>query len=105
MNISRPFVELKTSSGNSIECGDMTLRPEAQALVVRLPFMGFVWNRPVAFVLEADGRRERFPINDTTRTAVLMMSGMGMLVTVAFVLASFLAGSRRSEENGYRSLS
>jgi hypothetical protein len=82
----KPFVELKTSTGTPIKKGNMTITPEAQALVVKLPYCGFVWNRPVAMLVEMDGRRERFPIFDVTRAAVLAMAGAGVALSLGAVL-------------------
>jgi hypothetical protein len=66
----------------------MTVTPEAQALVVSLPYMRFVWNRPVAVVVEQDGRRERIQIFDVTRTAILTMIG----AAGAIVIGTFFVG-------------
>ena len=86
----RPFVELKTNSGAPVNRGSVTVTPEAQALVVRLPYVGFVWNRPVAVVVEQDGRRERFPIFDVTRAVIMTMAGAAALISVIVVVAGFL---------------
>jgi len=82
----KPFVELKTSTGIPIERGNMTITPQAQALVVRLPYCGFVWNRPVAVLVETDGRRERFPILDVTRVAVLTIAVASATISLSAVL-------------------
>jgi hypothetical protein len=93
----KPFVELKTSTGIPIKRRNMTITPQAQALVVRLPYYGFVWNRPVAMLVEMDGRRERFPILDVTRVAVLAMVGAGVALSLgAFLIRIFGRGT--SEE-------
>lgn len=72
-----PLVEQKTRSAPPIRWGDTTITPEARALVVRLPFVGFVWNRPAAVVVERAGRRERLPVNDPTRALLLAMAAIG----------------------------
>jgi hypothetical protein len=86
----KPFVELKTSTGRPISRGDLTLIPQAQALTVHFPFGGFVWNRPVAVLVERDGRRERFPIFDGTRAALLAMSGASVFLAMIMVLVRIL---------------
>ena len=86
----KPFIELKTNTGRPIKREDMTITPQAQALTVRFPFGGFVWNRPLAVLVERDGRRERFPIFDVTRAAVLSMSGAGMALSMVMILARVL---------------
>lgn len=83
-------MELKTRSGKPIKRGAITVTPEAQALLVRLPFWGFVWNRPVSVVIEENGRRERLEIHDQTRAAVLTMASAGIVVSAAVILAGLL---------------
>jgi hypothetical protein len=87
----KPFVELKTGTGNPIKRGNMTITPQAQALVVRLPYCGFVWNRPVAMLVEVDGRRERFPILDVTRVAVLAMAATSAALSLGAILVRISA--------------
>ena len=90
----KPFVELKTSSGKRIERGNVTITPQAQALTVRFPYGGFVWNRPVAVIVEQDGRQqERITIVDVTRVAVLAMAGAAAVMTLGSV-AAVIAGRR-----------
>jgi len=86
----KPFVELKTSSGQAIRRENVTITPEAQAFVVRFPFGGFVWNRPVAILVEREGRQERFPIVDATRMAVFGIAGAGTALILITVLAGFI---------------
>lgn len=76
MNRWIPIVEQKTRSAPPITRGDVTITPEARALVVRLPFVGFVWNRPAAVIVERDGRRERLTVGDPTRTLLLLMAAV-----------------------------
>jgi hypothetical protein len=82
----KPFVELKTSTGNPIKRGDVTITPQAQALTVHFPFGGFVWNRPVAVLVEWNGRRELFPIFDVTRVAIVAMAGASVVLSLGAVL-------------------
>ena len=88
MGTWKPFVELKTSTGKPIKRGNVIIIPQSQALVVRLPFCGFVWNRPVAMLVEVDGRQERFPILDVTRVTVLAMAGAGVALSLGAVLVT-----------------
>ena len=90
-------MELKTSPGKPVKRGKLTVTPESQALALRLPFMGFVWNRPVAVVVEQDGRRERYAIFDVTRAAVLAMAAAGTAVAVSsLLLQKFVKRARNS---------
>ena len=86
----KPFIELKTSTGRPISRGKVTITPQAQALTVRIPYGGFVWNRPVAVLVQRDGRSQRFPIFDVTRFAVVAMAGSGMALTLGAVLVGIL---------------
>ena len=38
-------VQLRKSSGDPVKVGDVTVTPQSQALIVRWPLGGFVWNR------------------------------------------------------------
>jgi hypothetical protein len=77
-----PIVQLKTVHAQPIAAGGLRLILESQALVVRLPFGGFVWHRPTAVAIEPTGTR--VPIHDFTRIAQL-----GLLVlTVLWLIAS-----------------
>ena len=97
MTTWKPFVELKTSTGKPINRGNMIITPQAQALVVRLPYCGFVWNRQVAMLVEVDGRRERFPILNVTRLAVLTMAAAGAALSLGAVLVRILARGKAED--------
>jgi len=86
----KPFIELKTNTGKPIRNESVTITPQAQALTVHFPFGGFVWNRPVAVLIEIDGRRERFPVSDVTRVALLAMGGASLVFTLIAVFAGIL---------------
>ena len=88
-----PFVEIKTSTGKPLRQGNVTITPQAQSFVVKFPYGGFVWNRPVAVFVTRNGRRERFPIFDVTRTVIIATVGTGVLLSLATVLAGLLARS------------
>jgi hypothetical protein len=85
-------VQLRRSSGDPVKVGDVTVTPQSQALIVRWPWGGFVWNRPVAVTVERDGRRERLPVPDVTRWAQV-----GILVAgLAFLTMGWAASVRRN---------
>jgi hypothetical protein len=81
------IVHWQTSAGDPIRIAGTTVTPEAWALVVQLPFGGFVWNRPVALLLENDAGSRRLPIVDMTRTIQVALLGA--------TLAVWLLGARR----------
>jgi hypothetical protein len=87
----------QTSPGEPVRHGDITVTPLAQAITVRLPSAwggaGFVWNRPVAILIEEYGQTRRLPIIDVTRFAQLAL--LAALVTVA-ALARLRPGKKGS---------
>jgi hypothetical protein len=62
--------------------------PQSQALTVRWPRGGWVWNRPTAVLVERGGEeRKSIPIVDVTRAAQLGLYGLGLVFAiVGFVL-------------------
>jgi hypothetical protein len=87
------FVELRTVSGTPIEAGGARLTPQSQALVVRTPLWKLVWNRPVAVLVERDGREQRLPIVDVTRVAIVALFAGGLAGLIAVAI---MRGVRRS---------
>jgi hypothetical protein len=81
-------LEWQTVLGNPVRIGDLTVTPESQALIMHWPNGGFVWNRPLAVLVERNGRTERVPIPDVTRIAqVVLIIGMVLLSVVAAIAA------------------
>lgn len=80
------------TAGEPITVGDVTLTPESQALSLRLPIGGFVWNRPAAVLVDGDGGQRRVPIVDVTRAAQLTLLAAAAL----FVVLGLLLGRRRA---------
>lgn len=93
----KPFFEIKTSTGKPLRQGNVTITPQAQAVVIKFPYGGFVWNRPVAMLVTKDGRRERFPISNVTRTAIAAIVGAGALLTLGTILTGFFIRSIDSD--------
>lgn len=69
-------------SGEAVTVGDVSATPQSQALSVRWPHGGWVWNRPVALLVERNGKRERIPIVDVTRVAQLALYGFSLVLAV-----------------------
>ncbi len=86
-------VEYRIRDGRPIVVGDLTVTPRCRALAVRLPFGGYVWNRPVGVLVERDGRVERLPIFDLTRVLQIALFG----VSLGFALCAATATRRRKE--------
>lgn len=92
----KDMVQWQTVSGEPITVGDVTVTPQSQALTVRWPNGGFVWNRPVAVLVDRDGETERVPVTDVTRVAQLALIGSSFV----FLMFVFLLGvTRRRKQN------
>ena len=84
-------LQLRTIRDAPVTVRGITVTPVSKVLSVRLPFAGFVWNRPHAVVVERDGRVERIPILDVTRIVPL---GLLALVLVFWVVRVALPSRR-----------
>jgi hypothetical protein len=69
----------------AITAGDARLTPEASALELRLPFGRFAWNRPVAVLVEREGRVERVRIVDVTRIVQIALWAVAVLAWLAVI--------------------
>jgi hypothetical protein len=88
MSKMKDVVQWRTVSGEPVTAGDITLTPQSQALTVRFPKGGFVWNRPVAVLVERDGQMERIPVVDVTRIAQVFLLGLGFVFFVVGLMLS-----------------
>ncbi len=89
------WVQFKTEEGSPVSVGDTTVTPVSQALVFT-PWPGgdrsgaagaFVWNRPVAVLIERAGRVERRPILDITRILVWTILAASLLARLRLAAA------------------
>lgn len=88
------IVKYELAVGEPTLVGDVTVIPQSQALTIRWPNGGFVWNRPVAVMVEREGAIERIPITDVTLMAQLGFMGL----SIAFIILAginFPFGRRR----------
>ena len=91
------FVEWQTVSGSPVSMGDVTVTPRSQAFIIHWPSGGFVWNRPVAVLVERGQETELVRILDVTR---IMQLGLATF-TVLFSIVTTLIGNRqRRNRNG-----
>lgn len=90
----KEMFQWQTVSGDKLTVGDVTLTPQSQALTVRWPNGGLVWNRPVAVLVERDGQTERMPVVDVTRMAQLGLLGLGFV----FSMVTFILSARRRRD-------
>lgn len=88
MSKFKDVVRWQTISGEQVTIGDVTLTPQSQALTLRWPNGGFVWNRPVAVLVERGGQTERVPVVDVTRIAQLTLLGLGLIFSMVTVILS-----------------
>jgi len=79
MSELKDMIQWQTVSGDPVIVGDVSLTPQSQALTIRWPSGGFVWNRPVAVVVEQDGQTERIPVVDVTRIAQFTLIGLSLV--------------------------
>jgi len=94
------ILEWKTVSGKPYQIGDVTLTPQSQALLLKTPIGGVVWNRPVAVVAERAGESQRHAVDDVTRRAIVAMVGITVgIAVIGRVVANVLA-SKSGKKNG-----
>ena len=84
------LIELATQAGRPYTTDSFTVTPESQAVIVNLPFFHFVWNRPVAVLIDRAGQIERLPIVDVTRYAVWGLMAVSAVVSTLMMLAAAL---------------
>jgi hypothetical protein len=90
-------LEWKTVEGEPMSAGEVSLTPRSQALILRWPFGGFVWNRPVAVLVERAGRQERMRIVDATR---IIQLGLLALVALSGMLSMWQRVRQRRVHHG-----
>jgi hypothetical protein len=87
MDRIKKIVQWQHHSSPPVLIGDRLITLQSQALSVRLPMGGLVWNRPSGVLVEQDGVVTRLPIQDVTRSALLAMTlaaaCIGLLIRVA----------------------
>ena len=79
----RQYIQWQTLSGEPIIAGDVVVTPESQALIVRFPSGGFVWNRPVALRVEDASGVSRIPVPDITRYVQWSLFAVSAILTFA----------------------
>jgi hypothetical protein len=92
MQESTKPLNLQIHVGETISAGNVRVTPQSQAFSIRWPYGGYVWNRPVAVLVERDGETERIPVVDVTlwtRVALFALAACLMLV-------SLILGARRA---------
>ncbi len=78
----KELFQVQTVSGQPVTVGSLTVTPQSQALIVRLPIGGVVWNRPAAILVEQNGTTKRLPIVDITRILQLLLLGSSLVLSI-----------------------
>ena len=84
----RDFFRLETQTGEPMTRGEVTVTPQSQALIIRWPRGGFVWNRPIGVWVDRGGQVTRLPIIDVTRYATWTLAGLTLLFSVIITLVA-----------------
>jgi len=87
--MSTSLLRIETLTSQPVKVKDTEVRVRSQVVQLRLPFAsgGLIWNRPVAVVVStADGRDQILPIQDVTRTAMLVLAGLCFASTFLFMI-------------------
>ena len=74
------FIQLKTVQGTAVYTPNHTLIPESQAITLRFPYGGIVWQRPTAVLVQQNNQTRRLPIIDVTRIVIWSFLGLGLLL-------------------------
>lgn len=74
------FIEWKTVQGTAVSTPHHTLVPESQALIIKFPYGGFVWQRPTAVLVQQGEQTQRYPITDVTRLATWSVLAASLLL-------------------------
>jgi hypothetical protein len=91
----KDFVSYRLESGSPIAAGDTRVTPQSQVLSIRGWNGGYVWNRPVAVLVERDGEIKRYPIVNVTRYAQIGLIAMGAILSGLFLMLRLGRGSGR----------
>ena len=95
--------QVQTVVGQPVIVGDISLIPQSQAIIVRLPIGGFVWNRPTALLVEQDGQAKRILIRDLTRILQLGLLGFCVVLSIVRLMKFFnerSSGRVRDQKQG-----
>lgn len=78
----KDLFQVQTFLGQPVIVENITVIPQSQALILRLPIGGFVWHRPTAVLVERDGATKRVPIVDITRILQLGLFGFSVVLSI-----------------------
>jgi len=95
----KQVMQWRTRSGDRVTADGVTVTPQAQALTVRWPNGGLVWNRPVAVLVQQGEQTERVPIVDVTLVVQWILFGFSLVFSVIILLLSARQRRERNERN------
>ncbi len=74
------MINVEKQTAVPIQIDNKTIETESEVVSIKSPFGGVVWQRPTSVHVTENGQTHTLPIDDPTRTAVLGMLGVGVLV-------------------------
>jgi hypothetical protein len=96
MESLKQMIGWQTVTGRPVTRGDFTVTPQSQALTIRWPNGGLVWNRPVAILVERGQQTERIPIVDITRVLQWGLLGFSLVLGIITFALTVLDGRDRN---------
>lgn len=80
------IVRVETQHGTPVSTERGVISPVSQAIFVRFPFGGYVWNRPIAIEVQTEYGVDRLRIRDVTLMAQLSLYMFAFIAAVVFWL-------------------
>ena len=95
MALQNRWARWETLVTEPLDRGKAVITAESRALIIRLPWGGLVWHRPVAVRVERDGRAiERIPVRDITRLVQATLIGAGLIAAGVALATTNRCGER-----------
>lgn len=86
MTHKNPGVAWQLRTGRPVEVEEITLTPVSRRLLLRWNGGGFVWQFPVAVLVEEEGEETHLPVPDVTRIAWLALVAATLMTLVILAL-------------------
>jgi hypothetical protein len=93
MEESKGVFELETRWSEPVTVDNVTVTTQSQALTIRWPRGGFVWNRPLAVLVKEGDDAERIPVVDITLWSQVVLFGLSVIFSIATLI--LIATKRR----------
>ena len=95
-------VQWQTQMGEKVTVGSVSVTPQTRAFVLRWRNGGWVWNRPVAVLVERGGEEVRLPIVDVTRLAQVGLVALTIVFSIAAFVLSMQSSALSTQKGRYR---